>query len=193
MTDTNLQSVDLPGEQTEQSTDDNPLLRRKIQEQQVKDYESLEKVLSEIPDGHKMAVTRVKPRWCEGHIETITIYHDESGQGNISADDLKERYGGEQLALRFMDENGRLIKRKTVTFANEPPRENGVVLITPDEKAERKEAMKHDSQAQNKMMDLVSSLVNGKGLIVELTPRTRNTLKIFEPTTFPTAISTFFL
>jgi len=144
---------------------DNPLAREKIRKEQIADLEDIDNLLAEIPEGHKVAVTRVKPNWCEGHLDTFLVYKNDNGQSNLNANELKRRFGGETLMLRFLNEHGKFLKQRTFTFAGEPPRVNGKRLESPEEKEERKEREKEEkeqqkmaAQSNDKIIELLAKL-----------------------------------
>jgi len=144
---------------------DNPLAREKIRKEQLEDLEDIDNLLAEIPEGHKVAVTRVKPNWCEGHLDTFLVYKNDNGQSNLNANELKRRFGGETLMLRFLNEHGKFLKQRTFTFAGEAPRNNGKRLESPEEKEERKEREKEEkenqkmaAQSNDKIIELLAQL-----------------------------------
>ena len=78
--------------------------------------EELEMLFRDIPEAHKVRITRREPDWCEGLVEE-KFYDPENP---ISLADIQKKWGGSEYQIRAVDENGRFRKSKIVQIADVP-------------------------------------------------------------------------
>jgi len=100
------------------------------------DYPSPRMELSDVFEGHtgrgyKLAISRDRPRWCVGHLDTWEI--DEP----ISLSDIAQEFGGQKFSLKVLDNNGKYVKGTSykVSIDGEPKRD-GRIIKQPVERSE---------------------------------------------------------
>lgn len=108
-----------------------------VRKNRVKLKRSVEDCLRGLVPGMKISITRLRPTWCSGWLDTIPIDVDDEGETVIDMHYLRESWGGHTLNLRFLDENGKFVFSKTVDFRNEEPKNNGIVIEHPEIKHAR--------------------------------------------------------
>lgn len=115
---------------------------------------SIEEAFDALVPGMKISVTRLKPKWAAGWVDTFDVEFDEDNNPVIDLGEIKEAYGGEKLMLRFLNSRGRYLWANTIDFKAVPPRDNGVEIENPRIK-ELKEriALERAQQAQKTTND----------------------------------------
>lgn len=98
---------------------------------------SIENAFEALIPGMQISVNRTRPSWCSGWLDTIPVEFDENGAPNIDLQTIKETFGGENLQLRFLDQNGQFLYAKTVHFRGIPPKEDGFPMEAPAVKQRR--------------------------------------------------------
>jgi hypothetical protein len=110
----------------------------------------IEQCFDSLTPGDKISITRLRPLWCQGWLDTITVEFDDSGRPEIDLHAFKESYGGDKLLLRFLNSRGDFVTSKTVDFAGTPPRDHGEDIENPVVK-QRRELL--ELEAKNKASD----------------------------------------
>lgn len=115
---------------------------------------SIEEAFQALMPGMKISVTRLKPKFAAGWVDTFDVEFDEFNNPVIDLGEIKEAYGGEKLMLRFLDSHGRYLWANTVDFRGVPPRDNGVEIENPRirEKRELME-LERKKDAQNQVQN----------------------------------------
>ena len=111
---------------------------RKISGDEMRDAQNnitIERLLSETGRNWKVAISRVKPKWCAGWLETVAIDTDTP----ISMDYIKEEWGGEYFRIRILDEKGVYQGATNISIA-EVPKKYGQRIKSPTEIEEEREA-----------------------------------------------------
>jgi hypothetical protein len=76
----------------------------------------LNDVLRGLPIGWKVSVTRKKPKWAAGHLDTCEL---DPGEG-LDLDDLRDTWGGGTYELRILDPQGYYRGKKSLQFQGAP-------------------------------------------------------------------------
>lgn len=123
----------------------------------------LEKLLSEVDPGFKIAIKRVQPSWCRGHLETIEVYDGGEESSAVDMDYLIRTWGGEQLHLKVHNEKGQWIGGGTVSLFTYPPLRRGKLLREPnryefDDQPQQSGFQGHGHFAPTPSMDLTKIL-----------------------------------
>jgi hypothetical protein len=125
---------------------------------------NVEDCLKGLVPGMKISISRLRPTWCSGWLDTIPIDVDDEGQTVIDMHYLREEWGGHTLNLRFLDINGKFVFSKTVDFRNEDPKKNGIVVVHPEVKHARQmqeiESQKQASSNSSNEIDYVKLLMD---------------------------------
>lgn len=125
---------------------------------------SFEQMLGELQEGYKLSLWRLKPSWCKSHLETTEIALDGDKKFNLDLDEIKETWGGGQIQIKILDNQGVFVGAKSV-YLHGPPREHGVRLYSPSE-LDRQEQMKLEemrlqskkNEQDTKMMDFMIAM-----------------------------------
>lgn len=86
----------------------------------------LENILSELGSEGSLAISRIEPSWCKGHVRTITL----NGAERVSIEWIAEKFGGEKLQCRVYGPDGhKMIKNRTVDVCAPPKNGHGIELV----------------------------------------------------------------
>jgi hypothetical protein len=101
-------------------------------EAERRDERTVEQLLSDVGAGWSVSLTRIRPSWCKGWLETIDASPDEK----LDMEYIADTWGGETIRIRLLDTRGRYKGGKDFHVAREP-RDHGRPLEHPDDKRER--------------------------------------------------------
>jgi len=136
--------------------------------QAAKKYErvrtTFESMLQEAEQGFQVSISRIKPTWASGWLETIEIDTDEDGRPPVDMEYIKDAWGGGQYVVRLLNSRGGFVLSKTVRIAGEPM-ENASVIDSPSVKKAKEEKMLFEIRAQetkskSKDSDMMTLLLN---------------------------------
>lgn len=101
-------------------------------EADLRDERTVEQLLSDVGAGWSVSLTRIRPSWCKGWLETIDASPDEK----LDMEYIADTWGGETIRIRLLDTRGRYKGGKDFHVAREP-RVHGRPLEHPDDKRAR--------------------------------------------------------
>lgn len=136
--------------------------------QDAKRYErvrtTFESMLQEAEQGFQVSISRIKPTWASGWLETIEIDTDEDGRPPVDMEYIKDAWGGGQYVVRLLNSRGGFVLSKTVRIAGEPM-ENASIIDSPSVKKAKEEKMLFEIRAQetkskSKDSDMMTLLLN---------------------------------
>ena len=93
------------------------------------DLDRLTRVLSEVDPGWKIAIMRVAPSWCRGHLETYEVYDPSE---SIDVNYLIRHWGGHKLHLKVHNERGHIVGGGSIALYSYPPRVHGRLIEEDD-------------------------------------------------------------
>jgi len=131
---------------------------------------SIENMLAEVGQGWKVSLTRIRPTWCAGWVETL----DHDPESPISLEYIRDMWGGQTFRVRLLDEVGNYKAQTQITIAEEP-RKNGKRIKHPEEIEAEKTAMalrlaqpQQDTTVLAKMLEIMNANNQGSmALLVE--------------------------
>ncbi len=85
----------------------------------------LDTVFGEMSEGYKIAIKRIEPEWCSGHLGTHAISPDDA----ISMEWIKSRYGGKRIQIKILDPQGKYLGMRTENIPVEPKDGDGNTLV----------------------------------------------------------------
>ena len=88
----------------------------------------IERVMSQLGEGFKLAVIRKEPVWCDGTLITEEIDPNEP----ISIENIRQRWGGRRLQLKILNPDGSYLKSTTVSFPDPHKKEGVEMVVGPD-------------------------------------------------------------
>ena len=100
----------------------------------LRDEHTLEKLLSTIGRGWSISLSRIRPSWCKGWLETIEATPDEP----LDIEYIADSWGGETIRLRVLNDHGQFQGSKDIHIAREPL-DHGRPLEHPADKRARSE------------------------------------------------------
>jgi len=101
-------------------------------EAEKRDQRTVEQLLQDLGAGWSISLSRIRPSWCKGWLETI----DTTPGEKLDMDYIADTWGGETIRLRILDNRGMYKAGKDVHVAREPMR-HGRPLEHPDDKRAR--------------------------------------------------------
>ena len=101
-------------------------------EADLRDERTIEQLLSTVGAGWTISLSRIRPSWCKGWLETIEASPDEP----LDMDYIADTWGGESIRMRLLDTHGRWKGGKDIHIAREPLR-HGRPLEHPEDKRVR--------------------------------------------------------
>lgn len=111
------------------TTEENPEIDEKDRDET---YEKLTLALKQLQPGYKIAIKRVKPGWCRGHLETIDVYDPSDPDSQIDIDYLIEQWGGHNLQLLIHSSTGKWVTGVNIPLYTYPPKRHGKLLVQSD-------------------------------------------------------------
>lgn len=93
--------------------------------------EALERSLATLQPGVQVVIERLKPTWCKGQLEKLTV--DEDG---IDLDYLIQNWGGHLLSVKVIGNGGRIRGSHSVELYSFDPRRYGKILRAPNKPEE---------------------------------------------------------
>jgi len=106
--------------------DPNPMPMPSEEDQRIS---RLNHILSTVQRGWKISIMREKPTWCCGHLETIEVFSPEEV---IDLDYLARTWGGQRLALKIHDQNGRWVGGASIPLYTYPALRRGKAIYEHD-------------------------------------------------------------
>ena len=104
----------------------------------------IERVMSQLGEGFKLAVIRKEPVWCDGTLITEEIDPNEP----ISIENIRQRWGGRRLQLKILNPDGSYLKSTTVSFPDPPKKEGVEMVVGPDGMPTTKNKLEENQTAQ---------------------------------------------
>jgi hypothetical protein len=89
--------------------------------------EALERELAALQPGVQVVIERLKPTWCKGQLEKLTV--DEDG---LDLDYLIQNWGGQLLSIKIIGAGGRIRGSHSVELYSFDPRRYGKLLRAPN-------------------------------------------------------------
>lgn len=93
------------------------------------ELDRLTRVLSEVDPGWKIAIMRVAPSWCRGHLETYEVYDPSE---SVDVNYLIRHWGGHKLHLKVHNERGHIVGGGSIALYSYPPRVHGRLIEEDD-------------------------------------------------------------
>lgn len=89
--------------------------------------EALERELAALQPGVQVVIERLKPTWCKGQLEKLTV--DDDG---LDLDYLIQNWGGQLLSIKIIGAGGRIRGSHSVELYSFEPRRYGKLLRAPN-------------------------------------------------------------
>lgn len=135
--------------------------QRAEDERDADERESVEQLLSGLGSGYQVSLSRIKPSWCKGWLETIEA--DTSTPVDMAY--IADNWGGDVIRVRVLNPRGEYSGGRDVTIAK-PPREHGRPLKHPEDRRLELEARANAIPApppappQPDYTSLITNLIN---------------------------------
>jgi hypothetical protein len=137
--------------------------RSESERQRDAEIERLDTFFAALQPGVTLLIERLKPSWCAGLLEEITIQKDEE----VGLDYFIETWGGEVLSVKIRGAGGRLSGSYKIHLASYPP----MLLGEPLRKHDRREIFQtKDSDAMVKNQPVVVNPSNAVEKVVQAIP-----------------------
>lgn len=124
--------------------------RSESERQRDAEIDRLDTFFAGLQPGVSLLIERLKPSWCAGLLEEITIAKDEE----IGLDYFIETWGGELLSVKIRGQGGRLSGSYKIPLATYPPLLLGEPLLRPN-KRDLFKSEKENSNTQPSTQPLV--------------------------------------
>lgn len=86
----------------------------------------LMETLSSLQAGNRVIIERLRPSWCKGQLETLTV-----GPEGLDLEYLIRTWGGDVLSLKVLDSHGKMTGSITVELYSWPTRRLGKIIKDP--------------------------------------------------------------